>query len=342
MLNLAKGFSQAGYPVDLLLAKGKGAYLSELPANVRLIDLNARRMLESLPGLTRYLRSTRPRALLSALDLANIIAVFASRLAAVNTRTLVSVHNMVVYPELRPIKNRLENILISWSYKHADRVIAVSHSVASDLAQRYGVPPERIEVIYNPAITPQLHILSQAEAPHPFFRPGQPPVILGAGRLVKAKDFPTLLRAFARVRQERPARLVILGEGEERAELEHLAHELGVADDFALPGFTANPYAWFSKASVFVSSSLKEGLSNVIIEALACGCFVVSTDCPGGPAEILENGRYGRLAPVGDAAALAQAILQTLDEPCNSVDEKWKQRFTLENVVRQYLDVLLT
>jgi glycosyltransferase involved in cell wall biosynthesis len=341
MLNLAAGFSQAGYPVDMLLAKGTGAYLSELPSGVRLVNLKARRMLESLPRLAAYLRSTRPCALLAALDLADMIAVLAGRLAAVDTRTLVSVHNMAIYPGMRSPKSRLENALISWSYRRASGVIAVSHSVAQDLIQKCGVPSEKIRVIYNPVITPQLHLLSQGEAPHPFFQPGQPPVILGAGRLAKVKDFPTLLRAYALVRQERPARLVILGEGEQRAGLERLAQELGITEGFALPGFISNPYAWMRKAAVFVSSSANEGFSNVLIEALACGCPVVSTDCPGGPAEILENGRYGRLTPVGDAEAMAKAILQTLNGQADLVDEPWKQRFTLKNSTQQYLDVLL-
>ena len=270
-----------------------------------------------------------------------MIAVLASRLAAVNTRTLVGVQNMSIYREMRSPKNRLENTLISWSYRRADRVIAISNSVAQDLTDKCNVPSGQIQVIYNPVITPQLHHLSKAEVPHPFFRPGRPPVILGVGRLVKVKNFGTLLRAFALVRQKHPARLVILGEGEERAELEQLARELNIAEDFALPGFTSNPYAWMSKAGVFVLSSVNEGLSSVLIEALACGCPVVSTDCPGGPAEILENGRYGRLTPVGDPEAMAEAILQTLSGRGNPVDEQWKQRFALENAVQQYLDVLL-
>src|SRR5690606_37626457 len=134
-----------------------------------------------------------------------------------------------------------------------------------------------------------------------------PPVLVAAGRLVPQKNFPLLLAAFAQLRAQRPARLLILGEGRERPRLEAAAHELGIAADVALPGHVDNPYAAYARASLFVLSSDWEGLPTVLIEALACGCPIVATDCPSGPAEILQGGRYGSLVPMGDAAALAQA-----------------------------------
>ena len=184
---------------------------------------------------------------------------------------------------------------------------------------------------------------------HPWFQPGTPPVIMSAGRLGRAKDHPTLIRAFARVRRARLARLVIFGQGTSDAKtarsvtaLQALAGELGVADDVALPGFVANPFAYMARAAVFALSSINEGLPGVLIQAMACGCPVVSTDCPSGPAEILAGGRYGRLVPPGDDAALAAAILATLDAPPAAMSLRARAGFfSVERAVAQYERVML-
>jgi glycosyltransferase involved in cell wall biosynthesis len=216
--------------------------------------------------------------------------------------------------------------------------------VAQDLSTATGIPRERISTIYNPVVPPELLTRAKAPLEHPWFEPDSPPVLLGVGRLSAQKDFPTLLRAFARVRRLRPARLIILGEGKRpgyRPELLALARELGVGEDVQLPGFAENPYAYMARASVFVMSSAWEGLPSVLVEALACGCPVVSTDCPSGPREILQGGRYGRLVPVGDAEALAKAILATLDAPPDG--EMLRTRgaeFSVGASTQRYLDVL--
>ena len=186
-------------------------------------------------------------------------------------------------------------------------MVAVSDGVADDLAAWSGLARCRITTIYNPVATPDLAALQRAPVDHPWFQPGAPPVVMSAGRLGRAKDFPTLIRAFARVRRARPARLVIFGQGKTEAKttksiagLRQLAAGLGVAGDVALPGFVANPFAYMARAGAFALSSINEGLPGVLIQAMACGCPVVSTDCPSGPAEILAGGRYGRLVPPGD------------------------------------------
>ena len=193
------------------------------------------------------------------------------------------------------------------TYLHADAIVAVSNGVADDLANVVGLPRECVTTIYNPTVHPQLLALAQARLEHPWFAAGAPPVVLGVGRLGKSKDFPTLIKAFARLRTERPARLLILGGtdkvskwDESRDQLMALAAELGVVDDVSLPGFVANPFAYMTRAAVFVLSSQYEGFPNVLVEALACGCPVVSTDCPSGPSEILDKGKYGRLVPCRD------------------------------------------
>jgi len=231
--------------------------------------------------------------------------------------------------------------LIRGVYPWADAIVAVSNGVADDLSSTAGIARKRITTIYNPVVTPGLQEKARATLNHPWFAPGSPPVVLGVGRLAAEKDFPTLLKAFARVRAVRKARLMILGEGRERATLEALAHELGVATDVELPGFVDNPFAYMARAAVFVLSAVWEGFGNVVVEAMACGCPVVSTDCPSGPAEIMDGGAYGSLVPVGDDAALAKAILSVLETPPDL--ERLRARaalFSVDRAADQYLEVL--
>jgi glycosyltransferase involved in cell wall biosynthesis len=343
MVNLALGFVEQGLKVDLVLAKAEGPYLSRVPEEVRVVDLGARRVLYSLPGLVRYLRRERPQAMLSALNYANIVAIWAKLLARVQTHLVVSERNTLSCStqNASSVRVKLLPLLIKIFYPYADAVVAVSHGVAEDLITMTGLPMEKVKVIYNPVITPELFVKAEEPLDHPWFRPGEPPVVLGVGRLTKQKDFPTLIRAFALVRKERPARLMILGEGEERPKLETLARELGIGEDFVLPGFVENPYKYMKRASAFVLSSRWEGLPAVLIEALALGVPVISTNCPSGPAEILEHGKWGCLVPVGEPHLLARAILEILQNDVRIPSHKtaW-ERFSKENAVIAYLQVL--
>jgi glycosyltransferase involved in cell wall biosynthesis len=295
--------------------------------------------------LADYLRFIRPDALLSAY-ICNIPALLLKKFGfGGETRVTVSVHEIVsAYLPHNPAGGMILR-LMRRLYPQAHNIVAVSQGVAKDLTTLLQLPFDRVTVIYNPVITSNL--LEQALTPitHPWFERGQPPVILGVGQLALHKDFPTLLRAFALVRQVRPAKLLILGEGEERANLERLAIELGIQNDVSMPGFVDNPFAFMAKASVFVLSSAWEGLPTVLIEALACGCPVVATDCRSGPREILDNGRYGRLVPVGDHEALAKAILETLDNPDFPADRQTRlqraMEFSVDAAVDKYLKVLL-
>jgi len=343
MMNLAGGFAGRGLKVDLVLAKAEGAYLSQVRRQVRVVDLGARRMIYSLPGLVRYLRRERPEALLAALDHTNLTALWARRLAGVPTKAVVSVRNTLrmTTASTQSLKVKLMPFLISNFYPWADSVVAVSHGVAEDLAKLTGLPREKIRVIYNPAITPDLFAKAEEPVDHPWFAPGEPPVVLSVGRLTPQKDHPTLIRAFALVRREHPARLMILGEGEERPNLEALVRELGLQEDVALPGFMDNPYKYMKRAGVFVLSSRWEGLPGVLIEALALGTPLVSTDCPSGPAEILEGGKWGKLVSVADIESMAAKIKETLCGPPSVVPEKAWARFTLQAAVERYLELLL-
>ncbi|MEY6432695.1 glycosyltransferase [Thioalkalicoccus limnaeus] len=318
MLNLAGGLAARGRPVDLVLARASGPYLDQVPSGVRVVDLDRGRVLAALARLTFYLRHTRPRALLAAMDHANIVALWARDLAGTGTRCLVSVRSNLSAETLngRGLAARAMPRLARTFYRRAEAVVAVSRGVAADLGRHLRIEPSRLHVIHNPVVTPDLPTMAAAAPPHRWFAEDAcRPVLLAAGRLVAQKDFPTLIRAFARVRAHHPARLVILGEGPERRSLERLTHELGVATDVDLPGFQPNPFGFFRSAALVVCSSAWEGLPGVLIQALACGTPVVSTDCRDGPREILEDGRLGRLVPVGDSLALADAILATLTAP---------------------------
>jgi glycosyltransferase involved in cell wall biosynthesis len=208
------------------------------------------------------------------------------------------------------------------------------------MARTSGLPRERIAVVYNPVITPAMMAQAAQSPNHPWFAPGEPPVILGAGRLTRQKDFFTLLRAFAEVRRCRTARLMIVGEGEDRPALEALARDLGVADDVSLPGFQENAMAYMARSAVFVLSSAWEGLPTVLIEALAAGTRVISTDCPSGPREILQDGSLGTLVPVAAPAELASAILRALEQPAAIVPTEALTPFTREAAVDNYLRLI--
>jgi glycosyltransferase involved in cell wall biosynthesis len=225
-------------------------------------------------------------------------------------------------------------------YPWAASVVAVSRGAADDFARVSGLPRDLVEVVYNPVITPAVLAAARQAPDHPWFASGEPPVILGVGRLTRAKDFPTLIRAFAEVRRRRAGRLIILGEGEDRPGLTALARELGVADDVALPGFRDNAMAYMAGSGLFVLSSAWEGLPTVLIEALAAGTRVVSTDCPSGPREILQDGRLGALVPVGDAAALADAMLDALERPAGTLPSDALTPFTRDASVDHYLRLI--
>ncbi len=339
-LHLGQGFAQRGVDVHLVLARAEGPYLPIVPNTLQRIDLGAPRVVRSLPALVRYLRKVQPLALLSALDHANVVALWAQKLARVPTRVVVTVHSTPSESSARAktLRARLMRHWVKPFYPWAHAVVAVSKGVAQDLVHWVGIPADKVRVIYNPIVTPDM--LRKAEEPldHPWFQPGQPPVILGAGRLTIAKDFPTLLRAFALVRAQQSARLMILGEGELRSELEHLAARLGIVEDFALPGFVQNPYPYLKRAAVFVLSSRWEGFSVVLGEALACGTPVVSTDCRNGPREILEDGKWGALVQVGDYESMAAAICDTLSS--QRVTDFPKEKFHIDNIVTQYLETI--
>lgn len=342
IVNLAQGITERGLPVDLVLTVAEGVFLNQLPAAVRVVDLRAGRLLRSIAPLTGYLRRERPRVLVSSMTHANLIALWSARLARRSTPVMVTEHDTMSQSTQhygRVARGCWPYVLRTF-YPWATWVVAVSRGAADDLARTSGLPRDRMHVVYNPVITPGIMALARQSADHPWFAPGQPPVILGVGRLTRQKDFPTLLRAFAEVRRKRAARLIILGEGEDRPVLERLAGELGLTDDVALPGFHENAMAYMARSAVFVLSSVWEGLPTVLIEALAAGARVVSTDCPSGPREILQEGRLGALVPVGDVGALAAAMIAALERPTGTLPSDALMPFTSDAAVDAYLRLI--
>jgi glycosyltransferase involved in cell wall biosynthesis len=224
-------------------------------------------------------------------------------------------------------------------FPSADYIVGVSAGVADDLREQIGLPSERVRVVFNPIITPDIAVEAAEPVGHPWFSDGGP-VLVAAGRLRPQKDFPTLLRAVALVRDRRPVRLVLLGEGPDRAELEALVDRLGLGGIVDLPGNTDNPYAYFAKCTAYVLSSRWEGLPTVLIEALACGSPIVSTDCPSGPREILDGGSYGVLVPVGDVEALAAAIERALAGDVGRAPAESWMPYTADAATDAYLELL--
>lgn len=341
-VELANGFSQEGLPVDLVLASASGPYADEISRAVRVVDLKAPGVLRAIPKLARYLSRERPDALLSALDHANVGALVARLISMRATRCVISMRSVprAVYRETRSVRARLLVQLMRATYPFADAIVANSRAVALDLAALLG-SDRKISVIYNPLNVNRIEQLSLEEVEHPWGSSQGLPVVLGVGSLSELKDFRTLVRAFSAVRSRRDCRLVILGEGPERERLEGLLTDLGIENDAYLPGFVANPFPWMRVARVFVSSSVTEGCPNALMQALACGTATVSTNCAGGSAEILENGKWGRLVPVGDWEAMAEAIVSAFDTTQFPGGRRRAQDFEHGRISRQYLDVLM-
>jgi len=346
MLQLAASFAARGHQVDLVLAVPDGPLQSQVPSSVRTVQLAAPRSIRALPRLARYLQTERPTALLSTLEHSNVLAVWASLLARTGVRVVLREASVLVpRRSLSGLRPQLLRSLMRRAYSSANALVAVSKGVAQSMIDTLDVPPPAVRTIYNPIITDDLHRRAAAVLDDPWFAPGAPPVVLAAGRLAPEKDFSTLLRAFAGVRANRSARLLLLGQGPERERLLALIGELGLQDHARLAGFDHNPLRYMSRSAVFAMSSLYEGLPGALIQAMACGCRVIATEGAGGTREAMTDsqGRLaGRLVPVGDHQALARGITDLLDDYARGpgrVDHEL-DKFREDSTVNEYLDVL--
>jgi len=283
-----------------------------------------------------YIQQEKPDIILPSLPKAKVSTMLARRLVDNPPPVVPTIHGII------RSDRKCRRLRYKTLFPNAAQIVTVSKGVADSVSAQLGISKAKVTTIYNPVVSPEIDKLKTQNPEHPWFVDDGPPVILGIGRLLSQKDFPTLIRAFARVLEQRPCRLIILGEGELRRQLEALVAELSLQNKVALPGWSDNPYSAMARAALFVLSSNYEGLGNVLIEALACGCPCVSTDCPSGPAEILQDGEIGPLVPVGDHVALANAMLNTLDNP---PDKRTLLNrcafFSVENSVNEYEKLIM-
>jgi glycosyltransferase involved in cell wall biosynthesis len=316
MLRLAAELTRRGHPVAIISHHVAPAEITTRYRSVTFHALDASSTSAAFRPLRRFLRSWQPDVLISALPHNNLVAIVAARLARRRICVIATEHA----PLHDLIRNnggwryRMLPPLIRLIYPFADALVGVAAGITQELRDLAGsrVP---ILTIGNPVVDPDIETLIAEVPAEPWATRTDLPLIVGVGRLASEKDFPTLLRAFAILRRRMPVQLAILGEGPERLRLETLAHELGIAADVHLPGRVRNPFAYIARARLLALSSHFEGFGNVLVEAMACGVTPVSTDCPCGPREVLAGGKFGRLVPMGDVAAFAQALEDTLISP---------------------------
>jgi glycosyltransferase involved in cell wall biosynthesis len=342
MLLFARELLRRGLRVDLVVARLDGRLAALLPRAATVVNLGRPGVLPALPSLARYLRRARPDALYSTLAYCNVGALLAGRLAGAGPPVVVREANVPLSAgDASSLNARLIRRLAQVTYPWAHAVIAVSDDVADELGRLGPRLRPKIAVLPTPVVSDDL--LDDAEQPldDPWFAPAAPPVVLGVGRLVPQKDFATLLRAFASVGRIRRVRLALLGEGPERGALRALARALGVESDVQLPGFVDNPFPYLKRAAVFALSSRWEGMPTALLQAMALGTPVVSTDCPGGSRDVLQHGRFGHLVPPGDPDALAAAIHATLGVPRRAEAADYvRSRFGTRAAAEGYLGLL--
>ncbi|MCU7803300.1 MAG: glycosyltransferase [Candidatus Thiodiazotropha sp. (ex Lucinoma borealis)] len=342
MVNIARGLASIGVKVDFIVKGTNGPFLHLLPPEVRVITFQVKNQKAALPKLIDYLEQNDPDIMLSAKIIDDQLALKAKLSHTGRTRFFLRPGTALI----SRMKARGTHAIRRWLkarqlvqlFTQADGVVAVSQGVADEVIELSGIASDKINVIKNPTITPEIYEQAEAATPDPWLGPDQPPLILGIGGLGRAKDFPTLMRAFALVRQQQHCRLMILGKGNKEKYLLKLAQELVLGDDFRLAGFVENPYVYLKWAKLFVLSSRWEGSPNVLTEALALGTSAVSTDCPSGPFEITRGGEVAPLVPVGDVEQLAEAMLHTLKCPQDpDLLRAAVSEYTLEKSARSYL-----
>ncbi len=334
-LNLAEGLVAEGLEVDMLLLNPDDA--QHVPKGAVPITLGHHRAITSVLPLTRYLKQSKPQLLFTATEPVSLAGIWARIFARTKTRIIPIIMNVPSAYQSRRRHRReiLYPLMARWFFPHADHVIAIADAIRHDLIQYYKLKPSHITTIYSPVLTPDFDRRKTEQTAHHWVQTKDKPIILTVARFVPAKDIPTLLHAFKKVRHRRDVRLILLGDGPLRTEIEQLVDTLGLNDAVSMPGFVPNlPY--MQACDVFVLSSIFEGLPTVLIEALACSRAIVSTDA-GGAREILADGQAGTIVAKENPDALAEAILNALDHPVDiRLLREQSTRFEMQRVVKQY------
>lgn len=356
-LQLIKRLLDEGSHVDVLVAGAEPWLRTALDPRARIEDVSRwwmgcgplrlphlLRAYLSAPAVAGYLRRARPDVLFATSIPPNLASLGGHALAKTPTAIVLRQSNVVRLTEAdryAGVRRRPRDWILPRLYRRADAIIAVSAGVADNLRLLGAGKDSRIVVVPNGVALDRIDSKAAEPVDHPWLQGGAEPVLVAIGRLVPKKDYPTLLEALYLVRRSVPARLIILGDGPERGRLESLARKLGIEQHVSMPGFRGNPFAYLAQANLYVLSSISEGMPSAMIEALACGCPVVGTDCPSGPSEILDNGRYGALVPVGDTKALAAAMLEALKQPPDRARLRARAaEFSVQACVDRYMKVL--
>lgn len=343
---LLKHLDRARFRIELALVRVEGPFVADVPSDVVVHDLGVPRLARAVPALARLLRRTRPDIVFSTASAANPIASIAHGLARSRARLVLSERNAFFRGRPDDLKQRIEVQLKRWTYPRADVVTAVSQGVGDQLVAALSLPPDRVQVVYNPMVDLDLAPSSRVPVDHQWFADASVPVIVACARLVAQKDYPSLLEAFRQIRQHTPARLFVLGDGPLRRQLVDLAGTMGLGDHVHFHGFDKNPFRFMARARLLMHASITEGLPGALIQAMACGTPVVSTDCDFGPREVIQApGVDGILTPVGRPALLAEAALSLLRDPARrermaQAAQQSAQRFTVEASLARYTTAL--
>ena len=341
-MNLAQEWVADGHSVDFVLASGEGELMDEIPAAAGTHIAQTVGFRGWKAAIRDYVKVEAPDVLLAMMEGAGVLSIQAAK---GRVPVYVVSHNHFsrhCHGAARWKERRLMPLAARWYLKKAAGVIGVSEGVSEDIRKTAGLEPEKVHTLYNPILTDAFYRLAEEPVNHPWFAHDRDWLtVVTVGRLTEQKDYGTLLRAIARMNAQRHVRLLLLGQGEQLSELQALADTLDIASVLDFSGYDPNPYRYMAKADVFALSSKWEGLPTVLIEALACGTAVVSTDCPSGPSEILDRGLYGELVPVGDSEALASAIMHAPKRETNldGLDGHLGQ-FEVTRVAKRYLDVM--
>jgi len=348
LVYLLKNIDLEKFEVSLLLGNRKGMFIDEIPEDIKVISLNVSHIRHSIIGLIKYFKKEKPDIFISFLSHANLVSIISKILSGAKTKIVISERSTFsklseqsagnIYDKL--IGQFIFFFLVKIFYPRADRIICVSKAAAEDLSDVIG-KNKKIVFIYNGFDFKKIIELSKEKIDYPEFYSDNLPIICAVGRLVKAKDYPTLLNAFSILFKKVKSQLIIVGDGEDMDKLKAIAQRLDVSKSVYFAGFQKNPYKYMAKADVFVLSSITEGLPNVIVEAMACGTPVVSTDCKSGPNEIIEDGRNGFLVPIGDYHALAEKMLELINntdlrEKISEEGRMTAQNFSIGKSIKEY------